>query len=139
MFLVLAGVPRSGMVVARTGAEVRAQPLRVPTALRDQLGRDAALALIEMLHDSARQSIDDAIDRAAERFERRLAEELAKLRVEMAQGLTSLRQEIAEGNSALRKEFHESLTAPHTALLRWSLVLWTGQVVVLAALLRILR
>ncbi len=115
------------------------EPLRVPTALRDKLGPDATLALIEMLHDNARQSVDDAIDRAAERFERRLAEELAKMRVELAQGLASLRQEIAEGNSALRKEFHESLTATHTALLRWSLVFWTGQMVVLVAVLRILR
>ena len=92
-----------------------------------------------MLHDSARTSTDDAIERAAERFERRLAEELAKIRVELAQGLASLRQEIAEGNSALRKEFHESLTATHTALLRWSLVFWTGQMVVMVAVLRILR
>jgi len=115
------------------------KPLRVPTALRDKLGPDASEALVEMLHDSARQSADDTIDRATERFERRLAEELAKMRVELAQGLASLRQEIAEGNGALRKEFHESLSATHTALLRWSLVFWTGQVVVLVALLRFLR
>ncbi len=115
------------------------EPLRVPTALRNKLGPDAALALIEMLHDNARQSVDDAIDRAAERFERRLAEELAKMRVELAHGLASLRQEITEGNGALRKAFHESLTATHTALLRWSLVCWTGQMVVMVAVLRILR
>ena len=104
------------------------RPLRVPTALRDKLGADATLGLIEMLHDSSRQSVDDAIDRAAGRFERRLAEELAKMRVELAQGLGDL-----------RKELHESLTATHTALLRWSLVFWTGQVVVLVGVLRILR
>ena len=107
---------------------MRVEPLRVPSALRDKLGPDAALALIEMLHDNARQSTDDAIDRAAERFERRLTEELAKMRVELAQGLGDL-----------RKEFHESLTATHTALLRWSLVFWTGQMVVMVAVLRILR
>ena len=107
---------------------MRVEPLRVPSALRDKLGPDAALALIEMFHDNARQSTDDAIDRAAERFERRLTEELAKMRVELAQGLGDL-----------RKEFHESLTATHTALLRWSLVFWTGQMVVMVAVLRILR
>ena len=37
---------------------------------------------------------------------------------------------MAEGHSAIRKEFHESLTATHTTLLRWSLVFWTGQMVV---------
>ena len=107
---------------------MRVEPLRVPSALRDKLGPDAALALIEMLHDNARQSTDDAIDRAAERFERRLTEELAKMRVELAQGLGDL-----------RKEFHESLTATHTTLLRWSLVFWTGQMVVMVAVLRVLR
>ena len=107
------------------------QPLRVPTALRDKLGPDATLALIEMLHDNARQSVDDAIDRAAE--------ELAKIRVELALGLAGLRQEMAEGHSAIRKEFHESLTATHTTLLRWSLVFWTGQMVVMVAVLRVLR
>ena len=115
------------------------QPLRVPSALRDKLGPDASEALVDMLHDSARQSVDDAIDRATERFERRLAEELAKMRVEFAQGLANLQTQMAKGHSDLRKEFHESLTATHTALLRWSLVFWTGQVVVLAALLRFLR
>ena len=115
------------------------EPLRVPTALRDKLGPDATLALVEMLHDSARQSVDDAIDRAAERFERRLAEELAKMRVELAHGLAGVERTMTEGLGDLRKEFHESLSATHTALLRWSLVFWTGQVVVLAALLRILR
>ena len=115
------------------------EPLRVPTALRDKLGPDATLALIEMLHDNARQSVDDAIDRAAERFERRLAEELAKIRVELAQGLASVERTMTEGLGDLRKELHESLTATHTSLLRWSLVFWTGQVVVLVAVLRILR
>ena len=115
------------------------QPLRVPTALRDKLGPDATLALIEMLHDNARQSVDDAIDRAAERFERRLAEELAKIRVELAQGIASVEQTMNQGLGDLRKELHESLTATHTALLRWSLVFWTGQVVVLVGVLRILR
>ena len=106
------------------------EPLRVPTALRETLGPDATLALSEMLHDSARPSTDDAIDRAAERFERRLAEELAEMRVELAQGLASVERTMAEGLGDLRKEFHESLTATHTALLRWSLVFWTGQMVV---------
>ena len=82
--------------------------------------------------------MDHAIDRAAERFERRLAEELAKMRVEFAQGPAGLTQEMAEGHSVIRKEFHESLTATHTALLRSSLVFWTGQMVVMVAVLRIL-
>ena len=66
------------------------KPLRVPTALRDKLGPDASEALVEMFHDSARPSVDVAIDRLAECFERRPAEGLARTRVELAQRLAAL-------------------------------------------------
>ena len=46
---------------------------------------------------------------------------------------------MTEGFSDMRQELNESSSADHNALLRWSLVFWTAQVVVLVALLRILR
>lgn len=88
-----------------------------------------------MFHSFTRASTEDAIDRASERFERRLAEELSKFRVEMAHEFSALRKEIGEGH----KEFHATLAASHTSLLRWSLIFWTGQFVALAALLSVLR
>ena len=46
---------------------------------------------------------DRLIDRVTERFERRLAEECGKLRVEMAHGFGSLRAEMIERNAELLK------------------------------------
>jgi hypothetical protein len=55
-----------------------------------------------------------------ETFERRLAEEFAKFRVEMAQGFGSLRGEIAQTRADL---------------IKWSFLFWIGQVVAIASIL----
>ena len=57
---------------------------------------------------------------ASDRFERRLAEELADLRVELGKDIAGLRREM----SNMRVE-----------LLRWSFVFWLGQITVIAAML----
>jgi hypothetical protein len=61
---------------------------------------------------------------AAERFERRLAEEIANLRVE-------LMREMHEGFTAIRQE----MANQRAELLKWSLVFWIGQFTANAALL----
>jgi hypothetical protein len=61
---------------------------------------------------------------AAERFERRLAEEIARLRVE-------LRREMHEGFAAIRQE----MATQRVELLKWSLMFWVGQFTANAALL----
>lgn len=63
---------------------------------------------------------DDVLILATERFERRLAEETGKLRVEMAQGFGSVRTEMADRNAEL---------------LKWLLVFFAAQTAALAALL----
>ena len=61
--------------------------------------RRNALAALHVMNGSDEQ----AVDRATERFERRLAEECGKLRVEMAHGFGSLRAEMIERNAELLK------------------------------------
>jgi hypothetical protein len=61
---------------------------------------------------------------AAERFERRLAEEIANLRVE-------LMREMHEGFAAIRQE----MATQRVELLKWSLMFWVGQFTANAALL----
>jgi len=63
---------------------------------------------------------DDTLIVATERFERRLAEEIGKVRVEMAQGFGSVRTEMADRNAEL---------------LKWLLVFFAAQTAALAALL----
>jgi hypothetical protein len=61
---------------------------------------------------------------AAERFERRLAQEIAGLEMR-------LRKEMHEGFAAIRKEMAEH----RVEMLRWSFAFWIGQFAATAALL----
>ena len=56
---------------------------------------------------------EDVLAMASERFERRLAEETAALRVEMHNGFSAIRKEMAE---------------QRVELLRWSFLFWLGQI-----------
>ena len=67
---------------------------------------------------------DRVIERVTERFERRLAEECGKLRVEMAHGFGLLRAEMIERNGEL---------------LKWGLIYAATQTGVTAALLALFR
>ena len=69
----------------------------VPAILRERLGNPGSDALIEMLDTHTRETIDYAIERGAERFERRLVEETSKIRVDMAAMRTDLSSQIAAG------------------------------------------
>jgi len=93
----------------------------VPIQVRLRLGDDASAALAEMIDTTVRAAIDEAVDRAVDRatdrFERRLAEELGKLRIEVHTGLAALRVE----------------------LLKWSFLFWTGQIIAIAGLLAVMR
>ena len=86
--------------------------LMVPTSVRRRLGDEASEGLIEMFGLYHQLT--------SERFERRLAQEIAGLRLEMHQGFATIRQEMASS---------------HIAWLRWSFLFWIGQVAALAGLL----
>jgi hypothetical protein len=59
----------------------------------------------------------------SERFEKRVTEAEAGLRLEMHQGFAAIRQEMA---------------ASHVEWLRWSFLFWIGQVAVMAGLLALM-
>ena len=83
--------------------------ITIPEALREKLGPDGARALAELLNDASMQTRGDVIEIAASRFERRLAEELAKLRAEMG-------------------AFEGRIT-------RWMFIFWVGQIGALLGIL----
>src|SRR6185436_6179569 len=93
---------------------------RVPGALRARLGDDATFGLIEMLDSERKDWSDQVLTAAADKFERRLSEELSVLRVELHDGLLSVRQEIA---------------TTRVEMLKWSFLFWLGQVAAMAGLL----
>jgi hypothetical protein len=93
---------------------------RVPAALRARLGDDATFGLIEMLDSERKDWSDQVLTAAADKFERRLSEELSVLRVELHDGLLSVRQELA---------------TTRVEMLKWSFLFWLGQVAAMAGLL----
>jgi len=90
---------------------------RVPAALRTQLGDEATFGLIELLETERKEVGQQMLAMAADRFERRLAEELGKFRHDVVQELATTRVD----------------------MLRWSFVFWIGQVTAFAALLAYVR
>jgi hypothetical protein len=98
-------------------------PSRVPAALLERLGNDATFGLMELLDNERDDGRERVLSEAADRFERRLTQEVGAVRVELAQSLAGVRQEIA----ASRVEF-----------LRWSFVFWIGQVATIGGMLAFL-
>lgn len=98
---------------------------------------------------------DDLLSQATDRFERRLAEECGKQRMETAQlrvdmmkgdaeiraDVAGLRLDMTEQFGALRMDMTEQLGAMridsatrHRDLLKWALMLWVGQATAIAGI-----
>jgi hypothetical protein len=102
-----------------------------PQALRQRLGDDGVAALASVFEER-----DQAVlNLATERFERRLAEECAKLRAEIGRLRTELREQCA----LLRAEFRIELAGQRADFIKWSFLFWAGQAVTIAGLLVALR
>jgi hypothetical protein len=94
-----------------------------------------------------------ALAACTDRFERRLVETSAALRLEMHDGFATLRQEMDSGLAALRQEMRDGdaalrqemtggfaalrqeMALRHTDLLKWCFLFWLGQVAVIAGIL----
>jgi len=91
--------------------------------------RNAGTALIDMMDN------DNDVVIVTERFERRLAEENGKLRVDMATEFGRVRKEIAEGFGSLRVEMLER----NHDLLKWMLIFGVTQTATIVGLIRLWR
>jgi hypothetical protein len=85
--------------------------------------------LVDLFGRAEKDMTDTIVMRAIERFDRRLAEEISKLRIEMLQGDAALRTDIQAVRSDLRDQKAE--------LLKWSFLFWVGQVAAVAALFQL--
>ena len=72
----------------------------------------------------------DVLETAADRFERRLSEELGATRIEVVREFASVRSDIA----GLRVD----MTRMQSSLLRWMFVFWIGQFAVMLTLVGLL-
>ena len=89
---------------------------------------------------------DDVIQIVTERFERRLAEENGKLRVEMATEFGKVRAEMATGFGEVRAEMaagfgglRAELIDRNAELLKWGLLFGATQTAALAGVMALLR
>jgi hypothetical protein len=100
---------------------------RVPSSLRERLGREGTTGLLELIDAEKREWSDTvltaaadkitvAVNAAADRFEWRLAEEISGLR------------------TAIVREIHDG----RVEIIKWSFLFWIGQVAVIAGLLAVL-
>jgi len=129
-------------------------------ALREKLGDDGMAELQIVVSNAGRQWKDDVLAVAGERFERRLAEEIGGLRIDMAKEFAALRVEMAKefadvrsematqfaaarGETAaefahVRRETAVGLAESHAHLLKWSFLFWIGQVAAMSAMMAFL-
>lgn len=103
------------------------EPVRVPLAVRGRLGDAGATALEELLEDTGRTWREDVTTMAQERFERRLAEELAKFREDMVNAMTTLKCDL-----------HREIQTTRVELMKWSFLFWIGQVAALSGMMALL-
>ena len=89
---------------------------------------------------------DDVIQLVTERFERRMAEENGKLRVEMASEFGKLRVEMATGLGQVRAEMaagfgglRSEMIDRNAELLKWGLLFGATQTAALAGVIALLR
>jgi hypothetical protein len=104
---------------------------RVPAAVRHALGEVATEGLIEWVDEQSQNRSDQVLSIAADRFERRLADDIHAVRIDLAQLESRLRVEFHEGLAAVRQE----IAGTRVEFLRWSFLFWVGQVAVIAGLL----
>jgi hypothetical protein len=80
---------------------------QVPAALRERLGVEGTVGLLQVLDNSHRDGRADMIAACTDRFERRLVEEISGVRVQIAQVEASLRREMTEMGAAIRQDMAE--------------------------------
>ncbi len=94
--------------------------ITVPKALREKLGEDGADALVNLFNQSEQRQRENVLEFVEEKFERRLSEEVGKLRVDIQQTRADLIDRIEKSNANLVK---------------WVFAFWVGQVAVLTGIL----
>ncbi len=80
---------------------------RVPAALQERLGLEATSGLLQLLDSTHREWRADVIIACTDRFERRLVEEIASVRLQIAQVETSIRRDMAEMGASIRQDMTE--------------------------------
>ncbi len=117
----------------------------VPSALQERLGAEATTGLLRLFDRARAEWTEPVVSLAVERFERRLVEEIAGVRVEMARSEARLREVIAEQGATLRVEMaqlaaaiRQEMALNRLEVLKWAFVFWVGQVIAVVGLVGVM-
>ncbi len=103
-------------------------------ALREKLGDEAMGGLQTFVDHARREWKDEMLTLAAERFDRRVGEEIGALRLDMAKEFAAGRMEMASMKTELRTEMAET----RFSMLKWAFVFWIGQFAAVSAMMALL-
>ncbi|MBO8130766.1 MAG: DUF1640 domain-containing protein [Candidatus Marinimicrobia bacterium] len=92
----------------------------VKKPLREKLGDDGIEALVELINEAQKETKNNVIQFVEEKFEKRLSEELAKVRVEIAE----VKTELIERIEALKTNDEKV----KSELIKWMFIFWVGQI-----------
>lgn len=113
--------------------------IHVPEPLRENLGPDAAQALVELINGAGDMVRADVMLLAEERFARRLAESLASLEIRLTEKMTekiaSLETRLTASSASLEVRLTDKMAALETRVVRWAFVFWVGQLAAVVAIL----
>jgi hypothetical protein len=128
----------------------------VPAPLRERLGPEATGGLLHLLELSYGEWRAEVIAACTERFERRLVEEVAGLRVQIAQTEAVLRRDMVEMGAEIRQEMaqmgadirrevaqmggdiRQEIATGRVEMLKWCFLFWIGQLVTIASIVGIM-
>ncbi|MEW6620298.1 MAG: hypothetical protein AB1422_13355 [bacterium] len=138
--------------------------IAVPRVLREKLGEDGVDSLVELFNKSEERIKEDVITLSAEKFARRLSEEISGVRsdiaimegklearisgvrAEMKEEVTSLRAEMKEEVTSLRAEMKEETSKIRvemaqfkSEIIKWMFLFWIGQIACMAGIVKWLR
>ena len=120
--------------------------IQVGKTLREKLGEEGVQELIDLINSSQQQQKEDILTFVEEKFERRLSEEISKLRVDMVEINQQLRGEMVDVNQKLRDEMlnlnqqlrgemveqmaklRTEISQTRAELIKWMFIFWVGQV-----------
>ncbi|MBI3585090.1 MAG: hypothetical protein HY096_14230 [Nitrospinae bacterium] len=114
----------------------------VSKVLRERLTDEGVDEFIEILSEVEEEARKDSLVIAEERFERRLAEEVAKIRVEIASLRTELKSETASLRTELKSEtasLKTEMALFKAEIIKWMFLFWVGQLVIIAGMIKWLR
>ncbi len=95
--------------------------------LKEKLGEDGVNALLEVVEEERRRTREDLFQVLEERFARRLAEEIGKLRAEVHKEIAKVWNEIGK----LRAE----MQGMRADIIKWMFIFWVSQLLALSGII----